>query len=170
MANPVPDPEYDDEKELWAFFGLAFYRMNLLEQGVINLAVALSARNIEGVTVKDVDRLYDDYDQNTFGKIFRAANSLMDLPEGIEADLQKALRYRNYLAHSFFLSHDADLITENGRKKMIDELAEIMEFLGSLDKAVDDLWMNAWEVLGITREWIEDNYKQFIDARRRGDA
>ena len=49
-----PAPNYDDPKELYAFFGLAFYKANVLEHGVMNLAVALLAQGNLGITVAEV--------------------------------------------------------------------------------------------------------------------
>ncbi|GMV68545.1 MAG: hypothetical protein AMXMBFR76_09840 [Pseudomonadota bacterium] len=46
-----PAPNYDDLKELYAFFGLAFNKANVLEHGVMNLAVALLAQGNLGITV-----------------------------------------------------------------------------------------------------------------------
>lgn len=53
----VPVPDYDDPKEVYAFFGLTFYWAQVLEQGLVNLAVALQAKGIPGVTFKDGNEL-----------------------------------------------------------------------------------------------------------------
>jgi hypothetical protein len=68
-----PQPEYDDPKELYAFFGLAFYKANVLEHGVMNLAVALMAEGNLGITVDDVNRLYESFETKTFGQVIRVA-------------------------------------------------------------------------------------------------
>ncbi len=39
----MPEPNLDDPKEVYAHFGLAVYRAQVMEEGLINLAVALSA-------------------------------------------------------------------------------------------------------------------------------
>lgn len=167
MSNPIPEPYYEDEKELWAFFGLAYYKTGILEQGVVNLAVAMQARGVEGITVGDVDSLYDAFDRKTFGIIIRAARTLFDFPDGVAADLEKALEYRNYLAHRFFLSHDADLLTPEGKRKMIEELISILKFLNPLDETIDEFWMGAWEPLGITKEWIAEQFEAFDEHRKK---
>lgn len=43
--------------------------------------------------------------------------------EGDEAILRQALRQRNYLAHRFFSSHDAELLDDQA--PLVDELREI---------------------------------------------
>lgn len=170
MSNPIPEPDYEDEKELWAFFGLAYYKTQVLEQGVVNLAVAMQARGVEGVTVGDVDSLYDAFDRKTFGRIIKAARTLFEFPEEVEKDLEKALEYRNYLAHRFFLSHDADLLTPEGRRKIIGELIDILKFLNPLDEIIDEIWTRAWEPLGMTKEWIAEQFKAIDEHRKRANT
>lgn len=170
MKSSIPEPDYDDPKELYAFFGLAFYNAALLEQGILNLAVAMEARGNDGVTVGDVDKLYESHDRDTFGRIIHKAKELFNFSTEIETDLIKALEYRNYLAHKFFVEHDTDLLTHEGRVKMIDELIKIMEHVKPLDEKMDGIWMNAWEPYGITPEWIENQLNAYAEHRRSKNA
>jgi hypothetical protein len=48
----IPEPNYDDPNELYTFFGVTFYYAQCLEQGIVNLAVALRASGIGGLTQK----------------------------------------------------------------------------------------------------------------------
>ena len=166
----IPEPDYDDPKEVYAFFGLAYYQAAVLEHGVLNLAVAMVAKNISGVTVDNVDKLYESFDRETFGHIINAAKSTFAIPSDLEADLAIALKQRNYLAHRFFVVHDIDLMDPSGRKKMIDELIKILKHLKSVDTRMDALWMTAWEALGITKEWIEQQMQDYVAHRQGNDA
>jgi len=162
----VPIPDYDDPKEIYAFFGLTFYKAAVLEHGVLNLAVALLATDTPGITVSEVDKLYESFDKKTFGQVIRAARQKLDFPTDLEDDLEDALIQRNYLAHRFYMDHDIDLQRADGRRQMIDELIEILKHLQSVDARMDDLWMSAWEPLGITREWIEKKMQEFVTHRK----
>lgn len=161
----IPKPDYDDPKEVFAFFGLAYYQAAVLEHGVLNLAVAMRAKGVPGITGGDVERLYESFDKSTFGKVIKAAKEKADIPSDLEADLALALEKRNYLAHRFFVVHDLDFMTPSGRRTMIDELIEILEHLQSVDRRMDDIWMNAWESFGITKEWIEQKTRDFVFER-----
>ncbi len=153
--NPqIPEPDYEDPKEIYAFFGLTFYMVNVLEHGVMNLAVALLSKDVPGVTVGDVDRLYESFDKKTFGYVINAAKTRLDFSESFAVELELALDHRNYLAHRFFIIHDIDILTESGRRQMIDELIQILKLLKKVDREMDKMWMSAWEHLGITKEWI----------------
>ena len=166
----IPEPDYEDPKEIYAFFGLTFYKANVLERGVMNLAVALLSKDVPGVTVGDVDRLYESFDKKTFGHVINAAKAKFDFSESFAAELELALDYRNYLAHRFFIVHDIDILTESGRRKMIDELIQILKPLKKVDREMDKIWMSAWEHLGITKEWIEEQMQKYVAYRRESDA
>lgn len=166
----IPEPDYDDPKELYAFFGLVFYEAQVLEQGVVNLAVALSAKGLGRVTVGDVRRLYENFGERTFGKVINAARALTTFPPSLEADLIQALHYRNYLAHSFFVNHSEDAVRKRGRREMIDELRSILEFLVRVDAQFDPIWMSAWHVLGITQEWFDHKFKEIRLAQHDDEA
>ncbi|KVZ00841.1 hypothetical protein [Burkholderia ubonensis] len=157
-------PDYDDPKELWAYFGLAFYRANVLERGVLNLAVALLSKNVVGLTGNDVQTLYETHDSKTFGQVICLAKRLFEFDEQTEQDLKRALHDRNYLAHDFFAGHDVDLLTESGRKKMLDELVEIAVRLKSIDQKMDPIWMSAWRHLGVTPEWINRQMQLYVQS------
>jgi hypothetical protein len=135
----IPEPDYDDPKEIYAFFGLTYYKAAVLEHGVMNLAVAMLAKNVPGVTVGDVDRLYETFDKKTFGQIINAAKTRFSFPGALESDLTLALAQRNYLAHLFFIVHDIDLLVPSGRRKTIDELIAILKHLRSVDARMDEL-------------------------------
>jgi hypothetical protein len=35
---------------------------------------------------------------------------------------------------------------------------------------MDEMWMSAWEHLGITKEWIEEQMQKYVAHRRASDA
>jgi hypothetical protein len=130
----------------------------------------MEARGKYGVTVGDVDKLYESHDRHTFGCVIHKAKQLFRFSSEIETDLIKALDFRNYLAHKFFIEHDTDLLTHEGKVKMIDELLDIIKFIKPLDKKMDAIWMNAWEPYGITSEWIEEQLKAYANYRKNKNA
>ena len=167
--KPIPEPNYDDPKEIYAFFGLTYYKAAVLEHGVLNLAVAMLAKHVPGVTVGDVDKLYESFEKNTFGQIVNAAKAKFAMPADLETDLALALKQRNYLAHRFFVVHDVDLMTTSGRRNMINELIEILKHVQSVDARMDPIWMTAWESFGITKEWVEQQMQEYVAHRQAND-
>jgi len=102
----------------------------------------------------------------TLGQVIKAAKEKFAIPSDLDADLAQALEQRNYLAHRFFVVHDVDLMVPTGRRKMIDELIEILKHLKSVDARMDTLWMTAWESFGITKEWIEQQMQEYVAHRQ----
>lgn len=137
----------------------------LLERGVLNLAIALLSKNVEGLAGDDVQTLYETHDSKTFGQVIGIAKRLFEFDEQTEHDLRRALDDRNYLAHRFFAVHDIDLLTESGRKKMLDELVGIAVRLKAIDRKMDPIWMSAWHHLGVTAEWIDRQMQLYVQSR-----
>ena len=98
----IPEPDYENPKELYAFFGLAFYKANVLEQGVLNFAVAMKAEDDPNFTFEDFDQIYEVLDKSTFGKIIHVVRKKLDPSGEMLERLEAALEKRNYLAHRFF--------------------------------------------------------------------
>ena len=163
-------PDYDDPKELWAYFGIAFYRANVLEQGVLNMAVGLLAKNAPGITRDQMNSLYDSLNSKTFGQVLGVARKYFEFSDELASDLASALEYRNYLAHGFFVRHDIDLLSESGKRKMIDELVKIASYIKQVDRQMDPIWMSAWEHLGVTREWIAEQMNRYVQERQQEAA
>ena len=166
MNSPIdsPTPEYDDPKELYACFGLAFYKANVLERGVLNLAVALMTQGNLGITIDDVGRLYNSFETKTFGQILKIAEDRYKFTEEFSSDLKLALSQRNHLAHGFFKTHDIDHMSMLGRRQMIDELVSIWTHLTKVDEIMDEYWMSAWQEYGISKEWIEHQMLAYIST------
>ncbi|WP_241051713.1 hypothetical protein [Achromobacter xylosoxidans] len=165
-----PEPNYEDPKEVYAFFGLAFYKANVLEHGVLNLAVALLAQGNLGVTIDDVNRLYESFETKTFGHILHVAKERYSFSQEFSRELDQALAHRNYLAHGFFKKHDINHMSKSGRKVMIDELIDMWMHLATVDEIMDEYWMSAWKEHGITKEWIEKQMQEYVKAERPNDA
>lgn len=53
----IPEPDYDDDKEAFAFFGLASYAAQVLERGVVFLALELHLNNSSVISQEAIDSL-----------------------------------------------------------------------------------------------------------------
>jgi hypothetical protein len=165
MRPEIPPPDYDDPKELFAFFGLTFHAAQLLEQGVVNLAVALKAAGNPSVTSQLILDLYDDVGTKTFGRVLQIARDHMTIPATIDADLAVALKKRNHLAHHFFVEHDHDMLSDAGRNKCIDLLIDDLRFFKRVDDEFDPIWQGAWVQFGVTQEVLDRILKKLAIER-----
>ena len=166
----IPEPNYEDPKELFAFFGLAYYQASLLERGTLNLAAAILVKEEKEITSNTIDRVNNRLQKKTLGQIIGLVKSKLAFNSRFDDDLANALQYRNYLAHDFYFDHAEDLLSDTGRILMIDELKSILEHLQSVDVRMDELWISAYESLGISREVIEREMQRNVIDKEGNDA
>jgi hypothetical protein len=171
VSTPIiPEPDYDDPKEVYAFFGVAFYITQVCEQGVVNLAVALHASRVPRITRAMIVDLFTKHEGRTFGAVLRAARQLLGVPVDLDKDMERVLRLRNRLAHTFFVEHAERLLSERGRRAAIDELREIARFVKGVDVRLDAVWIAAWEKLGFTKDVIDAKVQEWMKAARLEDS
>jgi hypothetical protein len=110
--------------------------------------------------------VYDGLDGRTFGNVLNLARKLTTIPSTLDTDLDQARKYRNYLAHEFFVVRSEGLLTDGGRAAMIDELRTILDFLRRVDAEFDDVWMAAWQSLGVNWDRLMEHVEQLRKAAR----
>ncbi|MBN1511377.1 MAG: hypothetical protein JXB13_05135 [Phycisphaerae bacterium] len=151
----IPEPDHYEPKEVYAFFGLAAYWAQVLEQGVVNLIVGLRVAGETVLTPKHVLDAYADEDRKTLGQLLNSLRSETTVSIDVEECLKRALQLRNHLTHQFFVEHDEAFLSDVGRRRMIDELRSITASFRDADKLVDPLWLGVWKRHGITQQLIE---------------
>jgi hypothetical protein len=169
-ARPqIPEPDYDDPREIYAWYGLAAYSAQLLEQGLTNLFVGLRILGKQVPTWGDVRSLYEDADRKSLGQLLRAVRELVPFDPALEGQLDEALKKRNYLIHRFFIEHSENLLSAVGRERIIDEFRTIIAQFKAVDHQVDDLWLAIWRRYGFSEERIQSELqevKQLLDSNQ----
>ena len=95
MSTDVPEPISADEKEVFAFYGLAAYRAQVLEQEVLLFAVSLRLIWAPEQTADLVEQLFSTFDPQTLGRVLSACRDLVDFPDDLATILDEALSTRN---------------------------------------------------------------------------
>lgn len=165
----IPVPEYDDPKELWAFYGLTAYEAQLLEQSLINLAAVLQLPEPHALTREAFEEMFSALNRRTPGKLIHATKKLGPFPDGAEAQLMEALEKRNYLVHHFFRTHDEDLMSETGRRQMIDELRDLLALLQNADRVVEALYRPLWVRYGADENFMAAERAAMKERAERRD-
>ena len=158
----IPMPEQYDEKEVYAFFGLAAYTAQVLERGVIIFTVVLRIGSIQHVTIELVDELYARFEEKTLGQLLYYARNANVINSDLMEQLNKALHLRNKLIHGFYFSHAEDFLSFQGRKIMIDDLRFMTHVFEDTDKILETLSESLWEKYGITKEYLDREYEKII--------
>lgn len=168
--RPIPEPKDAGHKEVYAFFGFCSYYAQVLEQGVVNLAVGLHGRGLTDLTGPAVTAAFDQADRRTLGQLLRDVRSRVQIHHETEAGLNQALRDRNFLFHRFFVRRDVDFGSNSGRQEMIDELRAMTRRFQDADRRVSAIWIPLWEALGFTRELMEAEVEKIRDEARHRDG
>lgn len=138
MSMPeIPEIDNCCDKETYAFFGLAAYWAQVLENGALNLAIVLKLPEIDLVTEKLFDELYYSLTKKTFGQLLNQAKKLIAISNEDQKFLDESLELRNILLHHFFRSHAEDFISEVGRYEMKKELQLIISKFKKADALLD---------------------------------
>ncbi len=164
----IPTPDFDDPKEVYAFFGLAMYNANLVEASLINLAVALNLDKSKVITQEIFEAAFGEMEAKTLGQLLKATQKLAAIPPGLEPILKSALDKRNFLAHGFFRANAEELIHEAGKRAMIKELSSMIELFLLADELLTPVYMALWEKYGVTEEFIQKELERsYAEAEKR---
>ena len=150
--DPIPSPVDDSTKEVFTYFGLASYWGQLLEKGYLQLSVSLSILREESPSREDHDRLRTKFEKYTLGKLLVSAKKITTLPDELEQFSLESLDKRNYLIHHFYWKHAEDILSNKGRKLMIDELINLTNLFRQTDHLVNDLIMILLKQQGISEQ------------------
>lgn len=131
-----------DQYELYAEFGMAAEKAQVLEVAAGNVALGFLAMFVRTDEITPEQRqmyraIVDDVNRKTFGSLLKHVKKTMNLSNSIIKIIDEALERRNYLTHHFFRSHNFALYSEKGRKMMTTELKEISEKLDVAKRTLD---------------------------------
>ncbi len=166
----IPEAEDTSQKEVNAFFGLCSYYAQVLEQGVVNLAVGLCVRGLTALTAPKISDAFDRTDRKTLGQLLHDVRRQVQIPGDTERGLGQALGDRNYLFHRFFVEHDVDFGSDAGRREMINELRAMTRRFQETDRFVNAIWMPLWDNLGLTQELMDAEIQRMRDEAELRDA
>jgi hypothetical protein len=171
------EPTSDEAKELYAYFGLAFYCSSVLEHGVANALMALELLEGRGGARTQaewetlVDRHYESSFAKTLGTLIRQLpRHHQRLPElaAMAADFEQSLKERNFLAHHFWREHAEHWFTSEGRTTMVQRLEEARDLFATTDRKLDAAVQPFEARHGITREAVSREMEQILrDGKER---
>ncbi len=160
--EPEPDDEYDngtDHKTLYALFGLAIYKANVLEHSLVNV---LAITKIVSAREQGERLILDPWAQGfkeMMGKLIkRVAAHTSAYPE-VGNDLTNSLKRRNFLVHNFWRERVPETIAEAGRAKLCADLKADCRLFAQTDERFSERVLRPMmESLGITAEDMEAEY------------
>ena len=167
MARQAPDPETGDEKEVYAFYGLASYTAQVAERGLMQLALLLRLRRKQGVTKATFDRESDAISRRTFGQILKELSEDKVLEDDLRALLGRTLKVRNRLTHHFFWDHAEEFFSQKGRLQMIRELQDTTETFSAVETRVLLVVDSIGRELGVNRQVVDQMFEKLLAGTRQ---
>ncbi|EHZ2656940.1 hypothetical protein K5N43_004395 [Vibrio vulnificus] len=154
--KPIPEPELRDEKEVFAFFGLASFNAQCAEKALVNFAMGYKVVDNSALSQEEWLEIYDGLNSHTFGRLLGQVKQKVDLPHELVTHLELTLKKRNWLAHDFFYDYAMHMSDTEGRTKIINDLQELVCIFQIADHAVEKLSLKVWETMGITEDWLQN--------------
>lgn len=153
---PIFEPDYEDPKEIHAFYGLAAYYAQCVEQSIIILLTTLrastEANELKGVSYDDVLTMLD---KKPMGWLIKLLQKVAPVEPGLQTRLESLLHTRNYLVHRFFVQNSEKLFTKTGRKSAIDELWQIARAFQECDHILVRIYEDIFAKFGYSSEYID---------------
>lgn len=153
--NPIPEIETGDEKEVYAFYGLAAFHAQCAEKALVNFVMAYRLLDNKVLDQEQWLELYAGINSKTFGRLLGQIKTRVELSDHLLAHLDHTLTKRNWLAHDFYYDRANHFLDLDGRIAMIKELQELIELFQVSDRAIEQLSLKVWSHFGVTEEWIE---------------
>jgi predicted lipoprotein len=163
-----PAPSDDVVRDTYAHFGLAIFRAQVLEHGIVNAMVILRFRQKDRLSRSDIDAFMDQRFENTLGRLIALLKADVSVPAHLKRQLNEALGLRNLLAHRYFRERAEQFMSEAGALSMQHELQAAQEVFRAADRALTSLVQPIADANGLTAERIEVEYQSMLAEIRRG--
>jgi hypothetical protein len=151
VAVPTLSPEEEEMRDLYAHFGRAYYKTELVYQGLVYAVAMLS---FDGdLSRPRVDENLRAASEKTLGQLVPLAKKV--LSESLHASLDWALVERNFLAHGFWYARSHMMSTSDGKRALMDELEDAANRMGELNSILTDIMMDHLHKLGMTEETFQ---------------
>ena len=154
--------EVQQNREMFARFGLVMYYAQCLERQIGDMLATIYNPPFLEASSEDRDSFFDEESAKTLGHMARDIDDRSDLSPKLKNRLEQAVKLRNWLAHEYFSERATDMLTSEGREKMICELQEKADWLKELDSEFTDISKNWLCRMGLSREEIESEIEKVL--------
>jgi len=157
------EPTAAEIKEVYARFGLAMYLAQCVERKLATLLATKYGPGVREMTQTQYDDLLRSLFKQTFGSLTkRLYRNSVETTNDLEQSLEKALEYRNWLAHNYFWERAGHFMTPKGCLFMVEELQEIVDYLYDFEHQLGSV-LNEWtRQNGISEGMIEIEMQKLL--------
>ncbi len=152
-------------RDTYAHFGLAIFKAQVLEHGIVNAMVVTRMPDHGRINRRDIDAFLDKQFENTLGQLLRELKKYAAVPDDVSQLLAGALSTRNWLAHDYFRERAEDFVTDAGCHRMIAELEGAQQVFDQADQRLSWLVKPIRERFGVTDAAIANEVRRLSDVQ-----
>ncbi|EHB67257.1 hypothetical protein [Paenibacillus lactis] len=142
----------DHSKELFAYFGLAVYYSQALEQQLANLLMLIKLSQGNVPSEEDFAELYQRKLSSSLGQLVYEIQHYFPFSEEETVQLKKVWKQRNYIVHDYFKERIHETFSPAGRSRMIRELTAFKDQAQALEQKLQGYSKEMYAKLGLDGE------------------
>lgn len=152
------DFDSQQRRETFARYGLAMYHAQCVEKSLAILSSIVFNKEFLPSSHSRREEIQDEVFAKTIGRLLNRLRKQVAVPSNLDRMLSEAHEKRNWLAHDYFWEKAGDLLTTEGREKMIEELAKVSDFFSKVDAHLVGIYEKWAFKIGITREALDERF------------
>ncbi len=157
----------EDEKVklIYAYFGLAVYEFQVLEQEPSNMLSTDRILKKKAKTKNEVDEIIDDVENSkkTLGVFVNEVKQSYSLSDTTVTDLRSILSKRNYIVHKYFKVEGQKFYSDLGRREMLTYLCFSVDETKALCEKLQNVYFKYASNLGLTVERLNQLASEMIE-------
>lgn len=147
------DPEAALSREVYAYFGLAYYLSECVHRGLVNVYAVLPFTP-KTATRPRIEERTMTAERWTLGELVTHTKPL--LPVELHSRMDWTVQKRNFLAHGFWYERIHLMSSETGKNELLAELQQAENQFRQLNEDIDATVFAHWRQLGITDAHLEE--------------
>jgi hypothetical protein len=156
------DSNARQRRETFARYGLAMYHAQCVEKSLAILVSCVFNKEFLKSTPDQREEIQEGVFSKTIGHLLSRLKKQISIPPHLGRMLIDAMKKRNWLAHDYFWERAGQILTPNGRDKMIDELTNLIDFFSKVDEHLMKTCDSWCKKVGIQAKTIDEGIKRLI--------
>lgn len=133
----------EHSRELFAYYGLAVYYGQALEQQLVNLILLTKMSQGKGMSDEELEDLYERKMGSSLGQLIHEVRHHFHFSEDEARQLNAIWKQRNSIVHHYFKERIHETFSPEGRGRMIKELEEFKDRAQELEHTLQQ-YTGAW--------------------------
>ncbi|WP_106765978.1 hypothetical protein [Paenibacillus faecalis] len=142
----------DHSKELLAYFGLAVYYSQALEQQLANLLMLIKLSKGQVPSEEDFTQLYQRKLSSSLGQLVQEIQHYFSFSEEETIQLKEVWKQRNHIVHDYFKERIHETFNAAGRSRMIQELTDFKDRAQALEQKLQGYSREMYIKLGLEED------------------